>query len=61
MKKSDILNALDTLQEEDVTINDVVERLILVEKVKRSIKSADKGNTVSHEEAKRRVTGLWQG
>lgn len=60
MKKTEIFNALATLPEDDVTIDDVVERLFLVQKIKESIKNADEGNVVSHEEAKRRVMGIWQ-
>lgn len=60
MKKSEIMNALDTLPDEDVTINDVVEKLIFIEEVKKSLKAAEEGHTVSHEEAGRRILGIWQ-
>jgi predicted transcriptional regulator len=60
MKKSEILNALATLPEDDVTIDDVVERLLLVQQIKESIRNADEGNVVTHEEAKKLVKGLCQ-
>lgn len=54
------MNALNTLPEENVTINDVVEKLIFIEEVKKSLKDAEEGHTVSHEEAGRRIAGIWQ-
>lgn len=58
MKKSEILKALATLPEDDVSIVDVAERLLFVQQIKQSIRNADEGNVVTHEEAKKLVTGL---
>lgn len=58
MKKSEILNALATFPEDDITIVDVVERLLFVQQIKQSIRNADDGNVVTHEEAKKLVKGL---
>ena len=58
MKKSEILNALATFPEDDINIVDVVERLLFVQQIKQSIRNADDGNVVTHEEAKKLVKGL---
>ena len=58
MKKSEILNALATFPEDDITIVDVVERLLFVQQIKQSKRNADDGNVVTHEEAKKLVKGL---
>ena len=58
MKKSEILNTLATLPEDDNTIVDAVERLLFVQQIKQSIRNADDGNVVTHEEAKKLVKGL---
>jgi len=42
---------------EDATIEDAMERLYFLAKVEEGLRQADAGDTVSHEEAKRRILG----
>jgi predicted transcriptional regulator len=42
---------------EDATVEDVMERLYFLAKVEEGTRQADAGQTVSHEEAKRRILG----
>ena len=51
MKNSQIITALKTLREE-VTMGEVVENLILIEKVNKSLQAAERGDTLTHEGAK---------
>ncbi len=59
------MNALETLPEDNITIDDVVETLALIEDLENRVKSIEEGNTVTHEEAKsilrNRLGNLWQG
>lgn len=41
---------------EDATIEDAMERLFFLAKVERGMEDAEAGKTISHEEAKRRLT-----
>ena len=41
----------------DATIEDAIERLYFLAKVERGLAAADRGDVVSHEEAKRRLLG----
>lgn len=64
MKKSGIFSALDTLPEDDITIDDVVEKLYLVKDLQNRIDSIKEGKTATPEEAKAifkdRLGNLWQ-
>jgi len=42
---------------DDATVEDVMERLYFLAKIEEGIRQADAGQTVSHEEARRRVLG----
>ena len=42
---------------EDATVEDAMERLYVLAKVARGMEAADRGDVVSHEEARRRVLG----
>jgi len=42
---------------EDATVEDVMERLYFLAKVEEGMRQADAGQTMSHEEAKRRLLG----
>ena len=52
--KDKILQAVQSLPP-DATIEDAMERLYFLAKVERGIAEADAGETVSHEEMKRRL------
>jgi predicted transcriptional regulator len=41
----------------DATVEDAMERLYFLAKVERGLAEADSGETLSHDEAKRRLTG----
>ena len=57
--KEEILRLLKALPD-DVTFEDVIERLIVLYDVQRGLEQLDRGEAVSHEEAKRRVR-QWLG
>ena len=52
--KDAMLKAIQELPD-DATVADAMERLYLLEKIERGIAQADAGQTVSHEEARRRL------
>lgn len=54
MSKDTILQALRTLPAE-VTIDDVVERLIFIERVEEGLRDSEAGRTVSQEDVKKMV------
>jgi predicted transcriptional regulator len=51
--------ALEAIRDmpEDATVEDVMERLYFLAKVEEGMRQADAGQTMSHEEAKRRILG----
>jgi predicted transcriptional regulator len=51
--------ALEAIRDlpEDATVEDIMERLYFLAKVEEGLRQADAGQTVSHEEALRRVLG----
>jgi len=49
-----VLDAVRDLPE-DATVEDAMERLYFLAKVEEGIRQADAGQTVSHEEARRRI------
>lgn len=53
--KEKILQALQPLPDE-TTVEEAIERLCFLAKVEEGLRQADQGETVSHEEAKRRLT-----
>jgi predicted transcriptional regulator len=52
--KDRVLDAVRDLPE-DATVEDAMERLYFLAKVEEGIRQADAGQTVSHEEARRRI------
>jgi len=54
--KSRVLDAVRDLPE-DATVEDAMERLYFLAKVEEGERQADASQTISHEEAKRRVLG----
>ena len=53
-EKQRILGALEQLPE-DATIEDAIERLCFIAKVKEGLKQSEQGNTMPHDEARRRI------
>jgi len=54
--KERVLEAVRALPE-DATVEDAMERLYFLAKVEEGLQQADAGQTVDHEEARRRVLG----
>jgi predicted transcriptional regulator len=54
--KQKILNVVKQLPD-DATIEDAIERLYFLAKIEKGIREADAGLTVSHDEAKKRLSG----
>ena len=54
--KERVLEAVRELPD-DATVEDAMERLYVLAKIQKGLEQADAGQTVSHEEAKRRVFG----
>jgi predicted transcriptional regulator len=54
--KKKILRAVEGLPD-DATIEDAIERLFFLAKIEKGIREADAGLTVSHDEAKKRLSG----
>jgi len=54
--KAKVLEQLENLPP-DATVEDAMERLYFLAKVERGLAESEAGETVSHEEAKRRLTG----
>ena len=54
--KERVLEAIRELPE-DATVEDAMERLYVLAKIQKGLEQADAGQTVSHEEAKRRIFG----
>ncbi len=53
-EKEVIVNAVQSLPE-DTSFEEAMERLYLLSKVERGLQQADKGQTISHEEAIKRL------
>lgn len=54
--KKKILRLVEALPD-DATIEDAIERLYFLAKIEKGIREADAGLTVSHDEAKKRLSG----
>ena len=54
--KKKILKVVEQLPD-DATIEDAIERLYFLAKIEKGIREADAGMTVSHDEAKKRLSG----
>ena len=54
--KKKILRVVEQLPD-DATIEDAIERLYFLAKIEKGIREADAGLTVSHDEAKKRLSG----
>lgn len=54
--KKKILKVVEQLPD-DATIEDAIERLYFLAKIEKGVREADAGQTVSHDEAKKRLIG----
>ena len=54
--KERVIDAVRELPD-DATVEDAMERLYFLAKVEKGLQQAEAGQTVSHEEAKRRILG----
>ncbi|MDH3207218.1 MAG: hypothetical protein OEO79_11435 [Gemmatimonadota bacterium] len=54
--KERVIDAVRELPD-DATVEDAMERLYFLAKVEKGLEQAEAGQTVSHEEAKRRILG----
>ena len=58
MKKSKVIETLDSLPEEFST-EELIDRLIFIDKVEKGMQDVDEGRTVSLDEAKDRIKEKW--
>jgi len=54
MKKSKVIETLDSLPEE-FTTEELIDRLIFIDKVEKGLQEVEKGRTISLDEAKNRI------
>jgi len=54
--KERVIEAVRELPD-DATVEDAMERLYVLAKIQKGLEQAEAGQTVSHEEAKRRILG----
>ena len=62
ISKSHIVKAVEDLPE-DATVEDAIERLLLLSQIEQGLEQARRGETIPHDEVKRRVEALiasWQ-
>jgi predicted transcriptional regulator len=59
MRKTQILETLEGLPEE-FTIDELVDKLIIIERINKGLKDIEEGKSMAHEEAKKKVMGKWQ-
>ena len=59
MRKTQILETLEGLPEE-FTIDELVDKLIIIERINKGLRDIEEGKSMSHEEAKKKVMGKWQ-
>ena len=59
LKKRKILEQIEMLPDE-FSIDELVERLILLDKVERGIKDAEEGKIISHDEMLKRVNAWFK-
>ncbi|MEM9832485.1 MAG: hypothetical protein AAF944_17765 [Bacteroidota bacterium] len=59
MKKYKVIETLDHLPEE-FDVEELVEKLLFIEKVEQGVQDADNGKTMSLQEAKQKMEKRWQ-
>jgi len=45
---------------EEFTIDELVDKLIIIERINKGLRDIEDGRSMSHEEAKKKVMGKWQ-
>ena len=60
MRKAQILETLENLPEE-FTIDELVDKLVVIERINKGLRDIEEGRSISHEEAKKKVMGKRQG
>ncbi len=55
MKKTTVINALNELPKEFL-LDDLLERLLVIEKIDEGLKEAKQGKTISHDKVKKMVS-----
>ena len=58
MKKSKVIETLDSLPE-DFNTEELIERLIFIDKVEKGLQEVEEGRTISLEEVKERIKNKW--
>ncbi len=58
MKKSKVIETLDSLPEE-FTTEELIDRLIFIDKVEKGLQEVEEGRTISLDEAKNRIKEKW--
>jgi len=58
MKKSKVIETLDSLPDE-FSADELIDRIIFIEKVEKGLQDVKEGKTLSHEEVKARVDHKW--
>ena len=58
MKKSKVIETLDSLPEE-FTTEELIDRLIFIDKVEQGLEDVKKGRTISLDEARDRIKEKW--
>ena len=58
MKKAKVIETLDTLPEEFST-EELIDKLIFIEKVEKGLADMDAGNTITLNQAKERMAKKW--
>ena len=59
MKKYKVIETLDHLPDE-FNVEDLVEKLLFIEKVEKGIQDSENGKTMSLQEAKQKMENKWQ-
>ncbi|MEX2593377.1 MAG: hypothetical protein WD426_11430 [Anditalea sp.] len=59
MKKSQLIETLGDLPEE-FSIDELVERLFIIQEIDKGIKDLDENRSMSEEEAKKKIMKRWQ-
>jgi predicted transcriptional regulator len=59
MNKSRVMELLKNLPEE-ITVEELIQKLLLIEKVEKGLKDAEEGRTISFEEVNSRFEKRWQ-
>ena len=59
MNRTKVIETLDNLPPEFST-EELIDRLLFIDKIEKGLKDADEGNVISFEEVKNRMAKKWQ-